>query len=124
MINGLADMGLSEYEKDNTEICIIVFDDDVHTLVDWCSLSSIDGGIKLDDIAGCTSLGNAVITAIDKTRERRKFYYTQGIDSKRAQIFVYTDGVSTESLDTAHRRVSEYLDRPHPAAKIYIIKCR
>lgn len=119
MINGLANMELSDYDKENTEICILVFDDDVRTLVDWRSLASFEGGVKLD-IAGCTSLGSAVITAIDKTRERRKVYYTQGIDCKRAQIFVYTDGVSTESLETAHARVKQYLDRPNPAAKMYM----
>ncbi len=120
MINGLVNMQLDDYDKDNTDICILVFDDDVRTLVDWHPISEFEGGISLD-IAGCTSLGSAVITAIDKTRERRKEYYAQGIDSKRAQIFVYTDGYSTESLETAHKRVSQYLDRPSPAAKMYMI---
>ena len=119
MINGLANMDLNDYDKENTEICILVFDDDVRTLVDWRSLASFEGGIKLD-VAGCTSLGTAVITAIDKTRERRKVYYTQGIDSKRAQIFVYTDGVSTESLEAAYARAQEYLNRSKPSAKMYV----
>lgn len=119
MINGLANMPLSAYDKQNVDICVLVFDDEVRTLIDWRSLASFDGGIELD-VAGTTALGSAVLTAIEKTRERRAVYAQTGITCKRAQIFVYTDGVSTESLDAAYARSQEYLNRDKPSAKMYI----
>ena len=60
------------------------------------------------------------MTAIEKTRERRAAYYKKGIICKRAQIFVYTDGYSTEPLDAAYARTQEYLNRDKPSAKMYI----
>ena len=121
MINGIANMSLSDYDKQNVDICVLVFDDEVRTLVDWRPLASFDGGIELD-VAGTTSLGSAVIKAIEKTRERRAVYAQTGMQCKRAQIFVYTDGVSTESLDDAYALSQEYLNRgePKPSAKMYI----
>lgn len=119
MVNGLADMSLSDYDKQNVDICVLVFDDEVRTLVDWRPLASFDGGVELD-VAGTTALGSAVLTAIEKTRERRAVYAQTGIQCKRAQIFVYTDGVSTESLDAAYARSQEYLNRDKPSAKMYI----
>ena len=104
MINDLTNMKLSEYDKENVEICVLVFDDDVRTLVDWRSLNDFEGGIVLDDIAGTTSLGSAILESIEKTRERRKVYAEAGIRSKRAQIFIYTDGVSTEDMTDAYNR--------------------
>jgi len=119
MINGIANMSLSDYDKQNVDICVLVFDDEVRTLVDWRPLASFDGGIELD-VAGTTSLGSAVIKAIEKTRERRAVYAQTGMQCKRAQIFVYTDGVSTESLDDAYALSQEYLNRDKPSAKMYI----
>lgn len=120
MINDLTNMKLSEYDKENVEICVLVFDDDVRTLVDWRSLNDFEGGIVLDDIAGTTSLGSAILESIEKTRERREVYAKTGIRSKRAQIFIYTDGVSTEDMTDAYNRSQEYLNREKPSAKMYI----
>lgn len=120
MINDLANMKLSEYDKENVEICILTFDDEVRTLVDWRSLNDFEGGVVLDDIAGTTALGSAILTSIEKTRERRKVYANAGIQSKRALIFIYTDGVSTEDMTAAYNRCQEYLNREHPPVKMYI----
>ena len=84
------------------------------------SLSDFEGGVVLDDIAGTTSLGSAILESIEKTRERRKVYAEAGIRSKRAQIFIYTDGVSTEDMTDAYNRSQEYLNREKPSAKMYI----
>jgi len=119
LINQLADIDLPESDKQAVDICILVFDDNCRVLVDWRPLSSFTGGISLD-VAGRTALGSAVLMAIDKTRERRKHYDDVGIESKRAQIFVYTDGESTEDLTVAYQRSMSYLNRDYPSAKMYI----
>lgn len=56
MINGIANMSLSDYDKQNVDICVLVFDDEVRALVDWRSLALFDGGIEFD-VAGTTALG-------------------------------------------------------------------
>lgn len=120
MINSLPELDLSESEKAAIDICILVFDDECRVLVDWMPLSDFKGGIELD-VAGCTALGSAIIDSIDATRARRKAYEQQGIEARRAQIFLYTDGFSTEDMTAANKRSMEYLNREHPAAKMYTI---
>lgn len=120
MINSLADIDLSESEKGAIDLCILVFDDDCRVLQDWIPLSDFKGGIELD-IAGCTALGSAIIDSIDATRARRKAYEATGIEARRAQIFLYTDGVSTEDMSKAIKRSQEYLNRDKPSAKLYAI---
>lgn len=120
MLNSLANLDLPESDKAAVDICILVFDDECRTLVEWRPLTYFEGGLKLD-VAGCTALGSAVIKAIDKTRERRRTYDVEGISSKRAQIFLYTDGVSTEDMTAAYQRAEEYLNREKPSAKMYAI---
>lgn len=113
MLNELAKFDIKE-----VDICILAFDDDVRTLVDWRSISDFHGGLNLDS-GGCTSLGSAVLESIKKTRERRRTYRETDIISKRAQIFIYTDGASTEDLSAAYQRSQEYLNRENPSVKMY-----
>lgn len=120
MINSLTEIDLSESEKAAVDICILVFDDECRVLQDWIPLSDFRGGIELD-VAGCTALGSAIIDAIDATRARRKAYEATGIAARRAQIFLYTDGVSTEDMSKAIKRSQEYLNRDKPSAKLHTI---
>lgn len=113
MLNGLATFNIKE-----VDICVLAFDDEVRTIVDWRSLADFHGGLKLDT-GGCTCLGSAVLESIRKTRERRRTYREDNIESKRAQIFLYTDGASTEDLSAAYQRSQEYLNREKPSVKMY-----
>lgn len=121
MVNSLVNIDLSENEKASIDICIMVFDDDCRVIQDWIPLSWFNGDIRLDDVAGCTALGTAVIDCIDATRAIRRSYNRTGITARRAQIFLYTDGETTENMDAATRKVREYLDRDRPSAKMYAI---
>lgn len=120
MVNSLANIDLTEADKGAIDICIMAFDDKCRVLQDWIPLSLFKGDISLD-AAGRTSLGSAIINSIDAVRARRKVYNTDGIGSRRAQIFLYTDGVSTEDMSAAIKRSQEYLNRDRPSAKLYAI---
>ena len=124
MINEITNIDLPEIDKEAVDICILVFDDDCRVLIDWIPLSEFHGGVKLNTGRQCV-LGSAVISSINKIRERRKLYCKSGVDaSRKAQIFVYTDGKSTEDLTIAYQRSAEYLDRFCPYAKMHIILIR
>lgn len=123
MINSLANLsGLSETEKNAVDICVLQFNDMVGTVVDWKPLSSFKGGVTLE-AGGCTALGSAIFAARDKVRERRYAYNNQNVACRRAQIFVYTDGFSTENLDAIYAESQRYFNRtePAPSAKLNLI---
>lgn len=115
LVNSIADLkGLDDRTKSCVDICILLFDDTVRTLVDWKSLSSFQGDVKLDDIAGQTFLGDAVEQCIEKTRQRRAVYASTGTPCRRPQIFIYTDGESTQDLSSAYDKTREYLNKTDP----------
>lgn len=122
MVNSLSKIDLSESEKAAVDICILAFDDECRVLQDWIPLSDFKGNLKLD-AGGCTALGSAIIDSIDATRARRKAYASSeyGISARRAQIFLYTDGVSTEDMSKAIEYSQNYLNRDKPSAKLYTI---
>ena len=122
MVNSLSKIDLSESEKGAVDICVLAFDDECRVLQDWIPLSDFKGNLKLD-AGGCTALGSAIIDSIDATRARRHVYKSAeyGVFARRAQIFLYTDGVSTEDMSKAIEYSQNYLNRDKPSAKLYTI---
>lgn len=122
MVNSLSKIDLSESEKGAVDICVLAFDDECRVLQDWIPLSDFKGNLKLD-AGGCTALGSAIIDSIDATRARRHVYKSDeyGVFARRAQIFLYTDGVSTEDMSKAIEYSQNYLNRDKPSAKLYTI---
>lgn len=110
-INALANLQeLDDRTKSCVDICVLAFDNEVRTIVNWRSLSDFHGGVTFD-VQGCTALGDAVIEAIKKSRERRNQYDLAGIKCKRPQIFVFTDGVSTQDMKPAYQFSEDYLNK-------------
>lgn len=120
MINDLVNIPISEIDKAAIDILILGFDDCVQVIQDWIPLSDFNGNVSLT-LGNCTALGSAIVESIQATRERRRVYDQLGILSRRAQIFLYTDGVSTEDMSAAYQRSAEYLNREAPSAKLYTI---
>lgn len=119
-VRKLKDIGLYESEKAAIDICIMAFDDDVRTLVDWIPLSEFDGEIDFD-CDGCTALSDAIIEGIEATRTIRAEYDSSGINARRAQFFLWTDGASTQDMAPAVKRSEEYLCREFPSCKLNVI---
>lgn len=122
-VKKLKDIELSESEKAAIDICIMSFDDEVRVLQDWIPLSDFDGEEIEYNCDGCTALSDAIIQSIDATRKRRGTYSKNGITAKRAQIFLWTDGASTQDMAPAIERCNEYLCRedPSPSCKLNVI---
>lgn len=122
MINSLKNIDLSETEKNAVDICILGFDSRVYTIQDWIPLGDFNGNIKLE-AEGPTVLNSVILESIKKVREKRKAYASQNVKCRRAQIFVYTDGFSTEPMEQAYDKSQEYFnrDQPKPSAKLNMI---
>lgn len=122
MINSIKDIDLSETEKNAVDICILGFDNKVYTIVDWIPLSKFAGDVKLN-ADGTTALNSVILESIKKVREQRKSYANKQVRCRRAQIFVYTDGFSTEPMDQAYSKAKDYFNRedPKPSAKLNMI---
>ena len=83
-----------EYKK-TTDFCVMTFSDDVTTEKDWTPLSEYHGGITLNKV-GVTAFHNVVKQSLNAVRAIKGSYKTKGIQCKRPQIFIITDGYSTD----------------------------
>lgn len=114
MVNKIGlDPGMKEEYKKTADFLVMTFADNVITQQDWIPLSRFKRDIKLS-ASGCTAFHNAVIQAINATRTRRNSYKTVdgGIRCKRPQIFLFTDGGSTdpEKAAEAQEMCRKYID--------------
>ena len=83
-----------EYKK-TTDFCVMTFSDDDTTEKDWAPLSEYHGGITLNKV-GVTAFHNVVKQSLNAVRAIKSSYKTKGIQCKRPQIFIITDGYSTD----------------------------
>ena len=91
MINSIIDSSeLDDDEKDAVDICILKFDETVNTVVDWIPLCHFKNKISLEAY-GSTSLGEALLTAVENVHKRKYLYNSCGLNIIRPQIFVFTD---------------------------------
>lgn len=120
LINGICDVDLSETEKKSVDICVLGFSNDVYTICDWTNLYDFRGDLKLRAV-GTTALNSVILQSIKKVRELRRGYYERSIACRRAQIFVYTDGFSTEPMEEAYDKSMDYFNRQKPSAKLNMI---
>lgn len=76
------------------DVCVLSFDDKVTVLQDWCPIQEMKSGYELTS-GGCTDLNGAVLTGIQKIRERSRVYAKQGIVERKPHLMVMTDGYDT-----------------------------
>ena len=57
--------------------------------------------------SGITSMGKALETALDAVEARKKEYKAAGIEYYRPQIILITDGLPTDDISEAARRIKE-----------------
>ncbi len=86
---------LSEVERGTVDMMVMSFSgDDVYVEAPWSPLSLFEG-VSLT-AGGNTPFFKSVPASIQATRVMRKHYGEQGIECKRPQIFIYTDGAATD----------------------------
>lgn len=114
MVNKIGlDPGMKDEYKKTADFMVMTFADNVIVQQDWIPLSRFSRNITLS-AAGCTSFHDAVAQAINATRTRRNSYKTVdgGIRCKRPQIFLFTDGYSTDPEKAAETQelCRKYID--------------
>ena len=62
-------------------------------------------------VNNCTAMGEGINLAIDKVKERKCFYAKMGISYYEPWIFMITDGVPTDDISLARRRIIEEENR-------------
>lgn len=75
------------------DVCVISFDDEVRVIQDWCPIKEMHS-FELS-CGGCTDLNDAVLTGIQKIRERSREYVEKGIVERKPYLIVMTDGFDT-----------------------------
>ncbi len=96
---------LSEQARKSVDIAIIEFNDTANVVQDFTPLSQMTA-VKLS-ATGCTSMGMGINLAIDKVKERNRFYQTMGTPCYKPWIFMITDGAPTDDISLAQQRIAD-----------------
>ncbi len=94
---------LDELAQKRVDISIIEFNSNVNVVQEFVPLPRMEP-ITLS-AGGMTSMGAAIDMAIDKVKERVRFYASMGTPSYPSHIFMITDGAPTDNIDAARDRV-------------------
>lgn len=96
---------MDEMAKKRVDVAIIAFDDEPRIVTDFTPISQLEP-VHLE-AGGRTSMGAAINIAIDKVKERNRFYASLGAPCFKPWIFMITDGVPTDDITTAVQRIQE-----------------
>lgn len=96
---------LDELAQKRVDIAIIEFNDTPSVVQEFTPISQM-GVIKLE-AGGCTAMGAAINLAIDKVKERNRFYASFGTPCFKPWIFMITDGAPTDDISSAIARIQE-----------------
>ena len=96
---------MDEMAQKRVDVSIIAFDDEPRIEMDWTPVSQMQP-IQLTT-GGMTAMGAAINLAIDKVKERNRFYAELGTPCFKPWIFMITDGCPTDSIESAAERIRE-----------------
>lgn len=127
MLNHIGeDPDLTEQNKDTVEMLIQSFSDDVTVLYDWKPLSNYHGGISLAPV-GITCFHNAVKQSLNAVHVMKAGYKPKGVSCKRPQVFIITDGYSTDpkydpqAVADAKKLCEKYVDTKKVALNVILL---
>lgn len=127
MVNQVGqDPKMSKEYKDTADICINTFAQDVITVQDWIPLSHYNGGLTLHAM-GTTAFHDALRQSINAARVMKASYSKNGIYCKRPQVFIITDGYSTdprdnpEAVEKAKELCEKYVDTNKIAVHVILL---
>lgn len=96
---------MDEMAKKRVDVAIISFDDEPRVEMEFTSISQMQP-VHLT-AGGCTAMGAAINMAIDKVKERNRFYMSLGTQVYKPWIFMITDGAPTDDITAAAQRIRE-----------------
>lgn len=120
------DSRITDLQKRAVDLCIMTFEQTVVTELDWTPLSEYSGGITLKS-GNTTAFHDAVKQAMNAVRSMKANYQRNGIQCKRPQIYVITDGYSTDPRDNpavveeAKKLCRYYLEGESPKVTLNVI---
>ena len=97
--------GMDELAKKRVDISIVEFNSEVRVVQDFVPLPRMEP-VRLE-ANGMTSMGKAIDMAIDKVKERMRFYASMGTPNFPAHIFMITDGAPTDDITAAQERLRQ-----------------
>ena len=96
---------LDETAQRRVDIAIIEFNSSAQVVQEFTPISEMQP-VSLT-ARGSTCMGEGVNLAIDKVKERNRFYNQMGTPCFKPWIFMITDGEPTDSIDYAVQRVQD-----------------
>ena len=94
---------LDELAQKRVDIAIIEFNDQARVVQDFTPLPQLQP-VSLSAV-GCTAMGEGINLAIDKVKERNRFYASMGTPCFKPWIFMITDGAPTDDISAARQRI-------------------
>lgn len=94
---------MDELAQKRVDIAIIEFNDTARVVQDFTPLSQMQS-VTLS-ASGCTAMGAGINLAIDKVKERNRFYNSMGTPCFKPWIFMITDGAPTDDIESARQRI-------------------
>jgi len=94
-----------EMAQKRVDVAIIEFNDTANIIQDFTPIIQMQPVVLSAD--GLTAMGAGINLAIDKVKERTRFYASLGVPCFKPWIFMITDGVPTDDIEHAARRIEE-----------------
>ncbi len=94
---------MDELAQKRVDIAIIEFNDTARVVQEFTPLSLMQP-VTLS-ATGCTAMGAGIELAIDKVKERNRFYASMGTPCYKPWIFMITDGAPTDDISNARQRI-------------------
>lgn len=94
---------MDEFAQKRVDIAIIEFNDTARVVQDFTPLTQLQP-VTLS-ATGCTAMGAGINLAIDKVKERNRFYNDMGTPCFKPWIFMITDGAPTDDISAARQRI-------------------
>ena len=94
---------MDELAQKRVDISIIEFNDTARVVQDFTPLPQLQPVTLC--ATGCTAMGAGINLAIDKIKERNRFYNDMGTPCFKPWIFMITDGAPTDDISAAKQRI-------------------
>lgn len=95
--------------KRRCEISIVTYSSQVNEVTDFKTVDQLV--IPELKAGGLTATGAAINASLDKLEERKKTYRENGISMYRPFLVLLTDGLQTDDVESAAKRLAEYEDK-------------
>ena len=94
---------LDELDQKRVDIAIIEFNDHARVVQDFTPLPQLQP-VSLSAV-GCAAMGEGINLAIDKVKERNRFYTSLGIRCYIPRIIMISIGAPTDDISAARKRI-------------------